>query len=239
MLLNLLQTKTCLLMLDFDGTLVSIAPTPHEVHVSKEIPKLLQNLSQRHQVFIVTGRHSADVQNLIQPALVPVIGLHGLEWPNEETPLRNPFLDNILLDLKPLVRRFTKLFIEDKEQIISIHTRLLEPHEIPIAQKELKHFLESTLSPVPELCILEGHHIFEVRPKEASKAFAVKKLMAKFPNLYPVCIGDDIADEEAFLEIGNLGTCVRVGPPHVHTRAQMRLSTPADVLELLRLGGTA
>src|SRR5690606_31441315 len=84
-----------LLLLDFDGTLVSIVSYSEAIVVPPELPSLLAGAQRRgHEVWIVTGRRAADVSARVERA-VPVVGLHGLEWPGEEAPARHPLLDEL------------------------------------------------------------------------------------------------------------------------------------------------
>ena len=69
------------LFLDFDGTIVDIAPTPGSVDVPGGLPPLLVALREAlgGAVAIVTGRPIEQIDGFLGAAVPAVAGLHGLE----------------------------------------------------------------------------------------------------------------------------------------------------------------
>ncbi|MEX1054827.1 MAG: trehalose-phosphatase, partial [Rhodothermales bacterium] len=67
-----------LFFLDYDGTLAPIVDDPLEAFPHPDIPGLLQELHQRHPVYLVSGRFLADLEKLVTLPL-DAIGLHGLQ----------------------------------------------------------------------------------------------------------------------------------------------------------------
>ena len=69
------------LFLDFDGTLVDIAPRPDAVVVHPDLPAILQRLRDRlgGALAIVTGRPIGVIDALLRAARFDVAGLHGAE----------------------------------------------------------------------------------------------------------------------------------------------------------------
>ena len=69
------------LFLDYDGTLVEIAPTPAEAAVAD--PQLRELLAELREgtagaLAIVTGRPVADIDGFLAPLRLPMAALHGL-----------------------------------------------------------------------------------------------------------------------------------------------------------------
>ena len=237
-MINIPKTP-CLLMLDFDGTLVPIAQTPDQVQVPEDLPELILSLQKSgHQAVIVSGRQASDIRKRLKAIPVEIIGLHGLEGFSEETLPRHPLLEQALKKLKALQKKFPKLFIEDKEQIIAAHTRALpEGSQKSAMLASLMIFdalVEESLLFEKNLHLLKGHCVVELRPDEASKAFAVQKLLKRHPHLYPIYIGDDTTDEEAFPIINSKGTSIRVGLPTIETTARHRLLDVNEVYGFLK-----
>src|SRR5271163_2016906 len=69
------------LFLDFDGTLVEIAPAPSLVQVPAELPRLLGELADRlgGAVAVVSGRPLDELARMIDPFAGGIAGQHGLE----------------------------------------------------------------------------------------------------------------------------------------------------------------
>lgn len=235
-----LKNRNCLLMLDFDGTLVPIASHPDAIEIPDNLPQVLKQLeSSGHHVVIVTGRNSAFIHEKLHPLNMPVVGLYGLEWPGEELGDKHPSLRSTLAELTALESRYDQLLVENKGHTIAVHYRNVEASKQPNARESAKQIMErviqeSHVSGLPDLSIIEGHAVVELRPAEASKRFAVKRLMQQHPELYPIYIGDDITDEEAFEVVSPVGTTVRVGPEGTSTKAKHLVKSEQDVLTSLR-----
>lgn len=227
-----------LLLLDFDGTLVPIAEHPDAIEVPVELPRLLAGLGAAgHAVYIVTGRRGEFVRERLGDG-VPIIGLHGLEWPGEPVPARHPALDLLSERASEALVREPALegaLIEDKGLSLALHYRGATARER--AHERLLALAESAIFGRSELNVLDGHCVVEVRPREASKANAVRRLVEKYPDRTPIFMGDDVTDEEAFAALGPLGLGVRVGTQPVVTRAQLSVRDVPEVLRgLERLG---
>ena len=69
------------ILLDVDGTLLDIAPTPHEVRVPSALPGVLLGLSERVDgaLAFISGRSIADIDRIFHPLKLPAVGGHGAE----------------------------------------------------------------------------------------------------------------------------------------------------------------
>ena len=76
-----LDPETIALLLDVDGTLIDIKPSPGEVHVSAELRDLVAVLSRQTggALALVSGRPITDLDRLFAPLDLPAIGGHGAE----------------------------------------------------------------------------------------------------------------------------------------------------------------
>ena len=237
-MINIPKTP-CLLMLDFDGTLVPIAPTPEQIQIPKDLPDLLLSLQKAgNHIVVVSGRHAADIKKWLNNIAIEIIGLHGLEGFSASILPRHPLLNQALKKLRTLQKKFPKLFIEDKTQIIAVHTRVLpegsQKSAMLAAMIIFDALVEESLLFERNLRLLKGHCVVELRPDEASKALAVQKLVNAHPHLYPIYIGDDTTDEEAFPVINLKGTSIRVGPPDIETKTTHRLADVNAVYGFLK-----
>src|SRR5690349_16712512 len=92
------------LLLDFDGTIVDIAPTPESVEVPPSLRRALARLIERTggAVALISGRSVADLDRFFAPMRLPMVGVHGAELrllDGAATEKRDPAL------LEPRLRR--------------------------------------------------------------------------------------------------------------------------------------
>jgi trehalose 6-phosphate phosphatase len=218
------------LFLDFDGTLVDIAPRPDAVIVPGGLPALLCRLLELFggAVAVVSGRPIAELDRFLSPAVLPAAGLHGLEWraggPIErmEPP---PSLDEVRSAVRASGLDGRGLRIEDKGLSLALHYR-----EAPDLGGEVEALASAAAAPFGDLSILHGKMVVEIKPKAASKATAVRRFaqVQPFSGRHQVFVGDDVTDEDgmrAVLAAG--GTAIKVGEGG--TVARFRLSDPAAV----------
>lgn len=223
-----------LMLLDFDGTLVDIAPHPEAIVVPTEAAPTLRAIARAgHRVVIVTGRNRDFVIHrlgLTFDDVIQVVGLHGLEWPGEPPPPRHPRLDDALTALRSAVSALPggdRVHLEDKGLSIAVHTRQVDRAALPailaVVQAVLAGFVDDAL------CTLHGHEVIELRPRAASKALAARRLVQGTPGRAVVMFGDDRTDEEAFAALPAEALTVRVGPPDIDSVARARVADPAAV----------
>ena len=87
----------------------------------------------------------------------------------------------------------------------------------------------------PDLALLQGDHVVEVRSPAHNKGEAVRRIMAETPfrGRRPIFIGDDVTDEDGFLVVQELGgTAIIVGDRRP-TLATRKLASVGEVLGLL------
>ena len=188
------------LFLDFDGTVVEIAPRPTAVRVTSQLTSLLSLLGERlnGRLAILTGRSAANVEQLLGPLTIAVAGHHGLEAPGHfgpDSPVRRAdVLDWVVFELRQLERDFPGVLVEDKPFGVALHYR-----QAPDAAEACR----SAVAEVAERAGLEvqpGKMVFELKPPGADKGSALRAMMSKAPfaGTMPIFIGDDLTDEPAF-----------------------------------------
>src|ERR1700748_3151160 len=71
----------CAILLDIDGTLLDLAPTPREVWVPPGLSDTLNGLLQRSlgALALVSGRSLNDIDLIFAPDQFPAVGGHGAE----------------------------------------------------------------------------------------------------------------------------------------------------------------
>ena len=230
------------LFLDFDGTLVEIAPRPDLVRVEPDLVPMLQALHARLDgaLAIVTGRPVSVIDDFLAPAVFDVAGLHGVERRVDGvltggSPDDHPELRARMPRLRAMVADLDAVLIEDKGASVAVHWRLATPADAERAEAAVTA-IATELAGGYRLQL--GKAVGEIVPASATKAHAIRALLANAPyaGRRAVFLGDDRTDEIAFASVtaqGGLG--IRIGPGE--TAAERRLPGPSAVRALL--GGWA
>lgn len=224
------------LFLDFDGTLVDIAPRPDAVRVSSELANLLSRLQQRlnGRMAILTGRAIAEVEHLLGPVAIAVWGHHGLETRAGGRPSGNvkrpAILDSVVSDLRQLEDEYPGVLVEDKPLGVALHYR-----QAPHAEDACRSAAQAAAQR-SGLEIQPGKMVFELKPRGANKGDALRTMMAEppFAGTHPIFVGDDLTDEPAFQaaqEMGGAGVMVGDRAP---TCAQFQVASVDEALGWLR-----
>ena len=188
------------LLLDMDGTLLDIAPTPDSVVVAPGLADTLERLRDQlaGAVAVVTGRPVAQIDVLLPGVLTAVSGEHGGAMrpaPGatlERAPLPD-LPDTLRVEAAGLADPHPGVILEQKARGFVLHYRLAPEMGVP-----LRTALDGMLAPYPALQLIPAHMAWEIRPRGVDKGSAVQALMARSPfaGRIPVFIGDDVTDED-------------------------------------------
>jgi trehalose 6-phosphate phosphatase len=191
-------------LLDVDGTLLDLAPTPREVFVSHALRETLARLWQRTggAVAFVSGRPVSELDLIFSPLQLPAIGGHGAELRTTpsgtpEAP-RLPALDaSVKRQFAAIAETGPGIILEDKGYSLALHYRLAPEKEAMVRAAAAK-LCASMNSPSIEL--LPGKFVVEIKQAGFSKATAVRELMtySPFAERRPIFIGDDVTDLGVF-----------------------------------------
>ncbi|MFZ5863725.1 MAG: trehalose-phosphatase [Nitrospirota bacterium] len=229
------MTRSILLCLDYDGTLVPIAPHPDQAVLDEAGRRLLSALARRLPVAIVSGRARSALRKLVGVPSLYYVGNHGLEISGPGVRYRIPLpaawpreLDRLLTaiesDAPPGV------LIERKGPTASIHHRLVAPAE---RRRWLPTLCERLALPTANgrLRVVRGKAVLELRPLGGWHKGAAVRWLIDHPTLTgrtPVYLGDDTTDEDAFRAIRRDGIGILVGPPR-RSAARYCLPSPDHV----------
>jgi trehalose 6-phosphate phosphatase len=203
-----LDPATIALLLDVDGTLIDIAPSPDAVVVPEVLRATLARLAQRTggALALVSGRTIHDLDRLFAPLKLPVVGGHGVEMrlPGRSIVHAGTQLPDDLHDALEKAGEFDPgIICEDKGYSIALHYR-----KAPEQQERLRRYIETVVDRLPgEFEVLPGKAVFEVKRADVSKGEAVRALMTQppFKGRTPVFIGDDDTDKSVFALLPALG----------------------------------
>ncbi len=204
-----LDPQSIALLLDVDGTLIDIGPSPFEVEVSGALKTALTRLVELTggALALVSGRPIRDLDLLFAPLKLPAIGGHGAEMRVGEGSTITR-----IDDLPEAMRRHltgaatpgSGVEFEDKGYSVALHYRKAPEHE----QRLREHVAASRAAyPAENTEVLPGKAMFEVKRPHVNKGDGVRALMthAPFAGRMPVFIGDDVTDEAAFAALPELG----------------------------------
>jgi len=224
------------LFLDFDGTLVDLAPQPEEIVVPPELITLLQRIQQESDgaLAIVSGRPLDQLDFFLAPLRLPAAGVHGAERRTADGRILQqpvPDVHHLRERLLPLVESHPGLQLELKRGALALHYR----HAAHLEQRCVETMMDA-LRHEPGFTLLHGKMVVEAKP-HINKGDAVAAFLheAPFRGRRPVFIGDDVTDEAGFAiaqgeVFGGFGIKIGAGP----SQALQRLADPAAVLDLLR-----
>ena len=214
-----------LILLDFDGTLAEFNADPAAATLPESRQVLLQSLGRRsdYSAGIVSGRRIADLRNRVPPiASLFFAGLHGLEIEGPDLRFMHngagfaaPAIGVLAKDLRRAVRPLSGVFIEDKTLSVVLHTRGASKADRLHAITRFTALAEPVLSE-GTLRLQHGDHILELLPNvEWAKGDAVRAIIRHVETqtketVWPVYIGDDETDEDAFEAIGINGLTIAV-----------------------------
>jgi trehalose 6-phosphate phosphatase len=201
----------CAFLLDIDGTLLDLAPTPREVWVPPGLDMILKRLRDRTSgaLALVSGRSLNDIDLIFAPDVFAAIGGHGAEMRisigSEAVATHAPPMDK---ELKRRLAAIAKLspgiLLEDKGYSLALHYRLA-----PDAEKAIYEAVSLIRSELPEapIEVLRGKSVCEIKQYGFSKASGVHELMGHEPFLgrRAIFIGDDVTDESVFAIMPGLG----------------------------------
>ncbi len=192
------------ILLDIDGTLLDLAPTPREVWVPPDLALNLNRLLERTSgaLALVSGRSLNDIDLIFAPELFPAVGGHGAEMrlstDSEAVATHAPPMDKELKRrLASIARLSPGILLEDKGYSLALHYRLA-PH----AEKAIYEAVSLIRADLPNapIEVLPGKCVCEIKHSGFTKASGVHELMTHepFKGRRPLFIGDDVTDESVF-----------------------------------------
>jgi trehalose-phosphatase len=232
-----LATGAPAVFLDYDGTLVPIAPRPDQAILPVQTRAMLERLAGSCPVAIVTGRALDDIVRLVDSPLLFYAASHGYDicgpagLRHQPAPSLSRDIDAVTNRLRPQVDRVAGAVMESKVFSIAVHYRLAEPG----AHEPLERAIDEALADHPALTKTSGKKLFEIRPamdwhKGAAVSWLLEHLGQSGPARMPLFVGDDLTDEDALQAVEHTGIGIFVGPsPSWETAARYGLADTHEV----------
>lgn len=223
------------LFLDFDGTLVPIAPDPEAIEVDPGLVPLLERVAGRLEgrLILVSGRTIADLDRHLGTHDLALYGSHGMErrlpGRTREELATVDGLEDLRAAIDEAVAELPPILVETKHFGFALHYRQHPDAEAAVLA------IASDLADRSGMAVKRGKMVAELLPKGFDKGSAVEAVMALagFGGTAPLFIGDDITDEDGFVAAQKLGGLGVLVGDRANSAARARLSGPDAVRDWL------
>ncbi|KAF5745684.1 putative trehalose-6-phosphate synthase [Tripterygium wilfordii] len=209
--------KQIAMFLDYDGTLSPIVKDPDRAFLSDKMRATVRKLATSFPTAIVSGRSIDKLYEFVGLDELYYAGSHGMDirGPREagskykkgsEAVLTQPaieflpMIDEVYKELVERTKSTPGAKVENNKFCLSVHFRCVEEEK----WKELVEQVGSVIKEYPTLLLKQGRKVLEIRPTiEWNKGRALEFLLeslgfANCSDVFPVYIGDDKTDEDAF-----------------------------------------
>ncbi len=199
--------KDSAFFVDFDGTMVDLAPHPEKIDVPTELIYDLQKIAATDEIpfAIVSGRPISKLEKFLPGVVVPSIGSGGAEMRAH----RDATVEQLAPALPPRLRKEVHqvgkkhgCFFEDKEYSLSFHLPFTHMDD-DIAAEFAASLGENRL----DFIIRKVGRTYEILQTGFTKGAAIERLMQlpAFKNRTPIYIGDDVYMDESLKKVADLG----------------------------------
>ncbi|KAG5529430.1 hypothetical protein RHGRI_029976 [Rhododendron griersonianum] len=240
--------KQIVMFLDYDGTLSPIVDDPDRAFMSDSMRATVRNLARYFPTAIVSGRCRDKVYSFVRLAELYYAGSHGMDikGPSKGAQYKNdaegvlcqpasefvPMIDEVYQALLEKTKSTPGANVEHNKFCISVHFRLVDEKR----WGELAQQVRSVLKEYPKLRLTQGRKVLEIRPtikwdKGKALEFLLESLgYANCTDVFPVYIGDDRTDEDAFkvLRERGQGFGILVSKIPKETNASYYLQEPSE-----------
>ena len=229
--------------MDYDGTLVEIAPWPGKATPTPELLEVLERLTaiENFEVMIISGRPLRELRALLPLSDLNFVGSHGGEgwvadrdWVRSGTAKLAAKPETLARDLTSRLAGLSGWRLEQKPQGVALHYREAAPDQAARLLTILDKWVQEVVNSGP-FEVIWGRKVMEVLPQGVSKGAAVLEILASagFSHLFPVYLGDDTTDESAFQALKGRGLTIKVGTTGTVTASDYFLKNPPAVLTFL------
>lgn len=212
------KAKARLLLLDYDGTLVSFKSDPHQALMDEAMFDLLETMQADpiNDVYIMSGRSKNFMDKYFGKSAIGLVAEHGVwtrkpgkEWKKAKVS-KEIWKEEIKEVLQIYADRTPGSFVEEKDSSLSWHYRKADPDLGDKRAWELNDGLRDLLGN-QNLEVLEGKKVVEIKQVGLSKGSVAEQLIRQKEYDFLFAMGDDRTDEYMFQAVGNTGISVKIG----------------------------
>ncbi len=226
------------ILLDYDGTLVGLRPSPDEASPDPDLLRILATLALLPgvEVHVVSGRRRDDMDLWLGSLPIGLHAEHGL-WSRDARQARwvrrdvdATWLETVRGLMEARTLGTPGSFVESKDASLAWHYRNVPTSVGRRGAAALTSDLEAALDGT-SAAILRGSRVVEVRDSSTNKGLIVKDIEAALPAARMIIVGDDVTDEDMFDAAPPDAVTVHVGTGA--SSARMRLLGPDRVRKML------
>ncbi|KAM0847386.1 hypothetical protein ACQ4PT_055043 [Festuca glaucescens] len=241
--------KQIVMFLDYDGTLSPIVEDPDSAVMTEDMRDAVRRVAQHFPTAIVSGRCRDKVFNFVKLEELYYAGSHGMDIKGPTTVSNHKAMaDEVLCqpatEFLPVIQEvyetlMTKMesipgaMVENNKFCLSVHFRCVDEEEWDALGEEVRSVLEG----YPDLRLTKGRKVLEIRPSiKWDKGNALEFLLESLGyagrgDVFPIYIGDDRTDEDAFKVLRNMGQGIGILVTKFpkETTASYCLHEPAEV----------
>ncbi|GFZ10036.1 haloacid dehalogenase-like hydrolase (HAD) superfamily protein [Actinidia rufa] len=208
--------KQIVMFLDYDGTLSPIVEDPDRAFMTHEMREAVRDVAKYFPTAIVTGRCRAKVYSFVRLSQLYYAGSHGMDikGPANDSKYRKgnqavlfqpareflPMIDEVYKALLEKTKSTPGAKVENNKFCVSVHFRCVDEKSWSALAEQVR----SVINDYPKLRLTQGRKVLEIRPtikwdKGKALEFLLESLgYANSDEVFPVYIGDDRTDEDAF-----------------------------------------
>jgi trehalose 6-phosphate synthase/phosphatase len=233
------EGKNRLLLLDYDGTLVSFAENPAQARPDRVLVDFLKRLCAQPEttVVIISGRQKETLERWFGTLSAGMVAEHGV-WiknPREPWEMIEPLRDTWKEDIRPILNLFVNRtpgsFLEEKEYSLVFHYRKTDPALASVRVSELKDALLNLTTHL-NLGVLEGSRIVEIKNTGINKGRAAMRWLSSSTWDFILAAGDDWTDENLFEVLPLSAYSIKVGLGR--SRARFNVGSVEEMRDLLK-----
>lgn len=237
--LRLLATgnKKTTLILDYDGTVVSLKTSPEKAVLEQSTRDLLLRLNEKYELVIISGRDRAFLDSQFADIPIRLVAEHGGfhrengDWVSRIVSNTDSWKSEVTRLMSTFCKRVPGSFVEEKEASVVWHFRRSPKNFADFQARKLQDELHVCMANLPVI-VSFGSKIVEAKASECNKGAYLHYLFEQNHDRRSIVIGDDITDEDMFRVLEHRGVSIRVGPGA--TSANLRLAEQSDVIPFLQ-----
>ncbi|KAJ7965694.1 Trehalose 6-phosphate phosphatase [Quillaja saponaria] len=247
--------KQIVMFLDYDGTLSPIVADPDRAFMTKKMRAAVKDVARHYPTAIVSGRSRSKVYKFVRLAELYYAGSHGMDIKGPTKILNYnevgnqgvlfqaaneflPVIDEVYKVLLKKTKSVPGAKVENNKFCLSVHFRCVDEK----CWAALAEQVRLVLNEYPKLRLTQGRKVLEIRPTiKWDKGKALEYLLeslgyANSSDVFPIYIGDDRTDEDAFKVLKNSGQGIGILVSKVQkeTSASYTLQDPSEVEQFLR-----
>nr|XP_010321466.1 probable trehalose-phosphate phosphatase H isoform X2 [Solanum lycopersicum] len=230
-IISVSKGKKIVMFLDYDGTLSPIVDDPDQAFMSHDMRGTVRKLARYFPTAIVSGRCRDKVYNFVQLSELYYAGSHGMDIKGPSK--GSKYSKKVYKELLDKTKSIEGVRVENNKFCVSVHFRCVDEKK----WGELSQEVRLVLKEYPKLKLCQGRKVLEIRPiikwdKGKALQFLLQSLgYAKCNDVFPIYIGDDRTDEDAFkvLRERRQGLGILVSKTPKETHASYSLQEPSEV----------